>query len=208
MARRVLTKFWQRYGENAQNNGAFACILYMARIDAPLALEWSAKLGGQYDDRVNQEAAQTLAETNTDGALELLSAVGARSALTSCSSSPSGLLPRIAPRPSNSPRRRRCKPERRNSPTAPARWPGPALLVRLGQKEGGLALINDAAAAAEQMGLVAREGFARGNVAGALAPFDLARALNLVEPMKEENDRDRYLGFIATALAESDPKRA
>ena len=26
--------------------------------------------------------------------------------------------------------------------------------------------------------------------------------------MKNENDRDRYLGFIATALAESDPKRA
>ena len=30
----------------------------------------------------------------------------------------------------------------------------------------------------------------------------------LVEPMKDENDRDRYLGFIATALAPSDPKRA
>ena len=76
MAKRVLTKFWQRYGENANNNGAFACILYMARIDVPLALEWSARLGGRYDGRVNQEAAQNLAETDADGALELLTVPG------------------------------------------------------------------------------------------------------------------------------------
>jgi hypothetical protein len=83
-----------------------------------------------------------------------------------------------------------------------------AMLVRLGRKEPGLALLDEAARAAEQMALESREAYARGNVAGALAPFDFARALALVEPMKNENDRDRYLGFIATALAATDPKRA
>ncbi len=58
------------------------------------------------------------------------------------------------------------------------------------------------------MGLEGREAYARGNVAAGLAPFDVERALALIEPMKNENDRDRYLGFIATALAPSDPKRA
>ena len=76
LARRVLTKLWDRYGKDATKNGAFVCILHMARIDAPLALKWSAQLGGRYDGRVSQAAAEVLAETDPDGAFELLTAPG------------------------------------------------------------------------------------------------------------------------------------
>ncbi len=58
------------------------------------------------------------------------------------------------------------------------------------------------------MGTEGREAYARGNVAAGLALFDVERALALVEPIKNENERDRYFGFIGTALAGSDPKRA
>ncbi len=76
IARRMLTKLWERYGDNANNNGAFECILFMARIDAPLALKWSADAGGHYDDRVYVEAGENRAETDADGAIELLRAPG------------------------------------------------------------------------------------------------------------------------------------
>ena len=45
----MLTKLWDRYGKDANKNGAFVCILHMARIDPPLALKWSAQAGGRYD---------------------------------------------------------------------------------------------------------------------------------------------------------------
>jgi hypothetical protein len=50
-----------------------------------------------------------------------------------------------------------------------------AVLVRLGRKEAGLALVNEAAEAAARMGFESRQAYARGNVAGALAPFDVDR---------------------------------
>ena len=39
-----------------------------------LALKWSADAGGHYDDQVNQAAAENVAETDTESALELLRA--------------------------------------------------------------------------------------------------------------------------------------
>ena len=209
LAKRVLTKLWERYGKDANKNGAFVCILHMARIDAPLALKWSAQAGGRYDGRVSQEAAEALAETDADGALELLTAPGVGSSQY--------ILQRLAERFAGEDRAKALKfaeeaavqarameqPDR-----AGAMAKAGAVLVRLGRKEAGLALVNEAAEAAARMGFESRQAYARGNVAGALAPFDVERALALVEPMKDENDRDRYLGFIATALAETDPERA
>ncbi len=209
LAKRVLTKLWDRYGKNASKNGAFVCILHMAQIDPPLALKWSSQAGGRYDARVSQEAAEALAETDADGALELLTAPGVGSSQY--------ILQRLAERFAGEDRAKALKfaeeaavqarameqPDR-----AGAMAKAGAVLVRLGRKEAGLALVNEAAEAAARMGFESRQAYARGNVAGALAPFDVERALALVEPMKTENDRDRYLGFIATALAETDPERA
>ena len=55
------------------------------------------------------------------------------------------------------------------------------------------------------MGTDSRQAYARGNVAAALAPHDVDRAIALIEPIKAEGDRDRYFAFIANAIAPGDP---
>jgi hypothetical protein len=52
------------------------------------------------------------------------------------------------------------------------------------------------------------EGYARGLVARALAPFDLDRALALVRPFRDARDKDRYTGFVAAGIAATNPDRA
>ena len=209
LARRVLTKLWERYGENANNNGAFECILQMARIDVALALKWSTDTGGRFDDQVYQAAAEIAADADGESALELLRAPK--------DGSSAHVLQKLAERFAGEDRDKALKFAEESAVQARL-MPQPdrtgaiaragAMLSRLGRKEAGLALVNEAAEAAKRMGLEGREAYARGNVAGALAAIDVERALALVEPMKNENDRDRYLGFIATALASSDLKRA
>ena len=83
-----------------------------------------------------------------------------------------------------------------------------AVLVRLGRAEAGRKLIDEAAADAARLGTAGIEGYARGVAARALAPFDLERALALVEPFRDADDKDRYTGFVAVAIAATDPDRA
>jgi hypothetical protein len=83
-----------------------------------------------------------------------------------------------------------------------------AVLARAGRPDAGRKLIDEAAGAAGGIGVTDRPAYVRGRVAGALAPFDLKRALDLVEPLPEPRDRVRYTAFIATAIAASDPTRA
>ncbi len=79
------------------------------------------------------------------------------------------------------------------------------VLVRLGRAEAGRKLIEEAAGAAARMGTTIMDGYTRGVVAQALAPFDADRALALVE---STDYKDRYTGFVAAAIAEKDPARA
>src|SRR5262249_4666287 len=71
-AKHVLIRIWQKYGSNADNNGAFSCIRAMAEIDPDLAMQWSAEKGRRYDDGVRFAEARKLAETDAEGALGLL----------------------------------------------------------------------------------------------------------------------------------------
>ena len=71
-ARRALIRLWEKFGENAEQNGALSCILNMARIDPELALQWSADHGHRYDGRVRQAAAEMLAEQDGPEALAML----------------------------------------------------------------------------------------------------------------------------------------
>ena len=67
-ARKALVRLWDEFGADADNNGAFRCIMLMAQIDPELALEWSGQHGHQYDDRVRQAQARELSETDVEGA--------------------------------------------------------------------------------------------------------------------------------------------
>jgi hypothetical protein len=80
-------------------------------------------------------------------------------------------------------------------------------MARTGRAQAGRALIDDAVGLIEHPGAedIAAQG--RAPVATALAPFDLKRALALVEPIEAE-DKDRCVALLARAIATSDPSRA
>ncbi len=70
--RQLLIRTWEKYGADAENNGAFNCIWDMAEIDADLARQWSADKGHAHDDEVRFGEARALAETDAESALALL----------------------------------------------------------------------------------------------------------------------------------------
>ncbi len=171
IARRVLTKVWERYGERANDNGAWGCILHMARIDAPLALKWSGDAGGHNDDRVYQEAGESLAETDADEAIALFR--------TPKGGSGQHVLVKLAERfasqdPGKALKFAELAAEKARAMDIPDRAgamaKAGALLMRLGRKEAGLALVNEGAAAAAKLGFESREAYARGDVAARSRP--------------------------------------
>ena len=205
-ARRVLSRLWDKFGENAEQNGAFHCIVDIARIDPDLALRWSADHGHRYDGQVRQAAAEALADLDGPEALGMLTpATPDESQFT---------LQRLAERFSPTDpqkallfaeeavvRARGCP-----SPAAPPPWRGPANCSSdSAVAEAGRKLIEESARAATQLGTTIMDGYTRGVVAKALAPFDADRALALVE---STDFKDRYTGFVAAAIAEKDPARA
>ena len=84
-----------------------------------------------------------------------------------------------------------------------------AVLVKLGRGDVGRKLIDEAARDAAQLPVVNRASYYRGLVSGILAPYDVERALALVEPIKTENQEGpRNRARIAAAIATTDTKRA
>ncbi len=209
-AKKVLIRIWEKYGANAQNNGAFSCILDLARIDLDLALEWSAQLGHRYDDWARQAAAEELADTDAPGALELLNQKPdwrSQHALQSLADRFAETDPKKAILFANEAAVRSRglnQPDR----TLAMAWAG-AVLTKVGRADVGRKLIDEAAHDAAQLGTENRAGYYRGLVAQVLAPFDLKRALALIETIQDENEaKDRYRAMIATAIATTDTNQA
>ncbi|MGO9467334.1 MAG: carboxypeptidase regulatory-like domain-containing protein [Isosphaeraceae bacterium] len=205
-ARRILIRLWDKFGKNADRNGAFHCILDMARIDPDLAFQWSADHGHRYDGRIRQAAAEMLADLDGQEALGMLTpAAPSESQYTF-----QRLADQFAPTDPEKAmlfadeavvRARALSQPNRAAALARAG----TVLVRLGRAEAGRKLIEEAAQAANRLGTELMEGYTRGVVAKALTPFDANRALALLEPI---HGNDRYLAFVAAALAEKDPARA
>ncbi len=82
-----------------------------------------------------------------------------------------------------------------------------AILARTGRPKDGRALIDEAVGIAERAGGDDIPALDRAAIAAALAPFDLNRALALLEPIEAE-DKDRCVALVARAIATSDPGRA
>jgi hypothetical protein len=82
------------------------------------------------------------------------------------------------------------------------------VLTKLGRGAAGRKLIDEATETARRLGTEGMQGYARAAVAQAVASFDVKLALELIEPLKEPNDKDRYSGFVATGIAAADPARA
>jgi hypothetical protein len=205
-ARRILVRLWDKFGKDAEQNGAFHCILDMARIDPDLAFEWSAEHGHRYDGRIRQAAAEMLAEVDGPEALGMLTPAAPDESQYTLQR----LADRFAP---TDPTKALLFVEEAVVRARALPQPGRAaalarageLLVRLGRAEAGRKLTEEAAEAAARMGTTLMDGYTRSVVARALAPFDADRALALVE---STDNKDRYQGFAAAAIAEKDPARA
>jgi hypothetical protein len=62
VALQIVVRLWGKFGNDAEKNGASACIPIMARIDPELALRWSADHGHRYDGPARRATAELLAE--------------------------------------------------------------------------------------------------------------------------------------------------
>lgn len=82
------------------------------------------------------------------------------------------------------------------------------LVVRLGQQHSGRKLLKEAEGLAENLGTQGMQGYARGDAARLLAPYDLSRALLLLQPIKDTSPTNRWLSEMAGHLARTDPKAA
>ncbi len=181
----------------------------MARLDLDLALQWSAERGHQHDGQARAAAAEALAETDGPGALELLGLVEGRERWYT--------LNRLAERfvatdskkalafaEEAAVQGRALPPPRRTYALAMAG----ELLACLGRAEAGRKLIDEVARDAPRLTEGPMDGYSRASVARALAPFDLDRALKLIEPFREPREKTRYTTFVADAIAATDPDRA
>ncbi len=209
-AKHVLMRVWEKYGSNADNNGAFSCIEAMAAIDPELAMQWSASKGHRHDDDARLAEARTLADTDADGALGLLNQKPdqwSQSALYE-------LADRFAG--SDRPKAIRFADEAvvqargLNQPhRALAMARAGAVLVKLGRADVGRRLIDEAARDAAGFSPARPAPFYRGLISGILAPYDVERAVALVKSIPAENQEGpRNLARISAAIATTDTKRA
>jgi hypothetical protein len=210
VVRRLLTKLWAAPGGKSH-----WAIEYMARIDAPQAMKWSAELGGGDNGMVRKITAEQIAENDTEEALTLLAQCGDRDAYFSLNS----LAERFAA--SNREKALRFAEEaiqrarRLDQPDRAWMLAGTAQVVtRWGGVEAGRKLAEEAAGMAAKMGTDERQTYYRGLVAAALAPHDLARAIDLLKPSADvyargrENEKERALARIAGVIAEKDLAKA
>ena len=165
-ARRILIRLWDKFGKNAGQNGAFHCILGMARIDPDLAFRWSADHGHRYDGQVRQAAAEMLAELDGPEALAMLTPADP----TESQYTLQRLADRFAP---TDPKKALLFAEEAVVRARALNQPGRAaalaragtVLVQLGRAEAGRKLIEEAAETATRMGTRMMEGYTRGVVA-------------------------------------------
>jgi RNA polymerase sigma factor (sigma-70 family) len=209
-ARRVLIRLWEKYGAGANQNGAFVCILDMAPIDLAMALEWSAQDGHRYDASVRESAAMELADTDARAALALLNGDNSRGSHQTVQQLADRFAATDVAKAMLFAEAAAVRARGLNLPErAPAMAQAGAVLARLGRAEAGRALIDEAAEAAAQLGTEKRPAYQRALVARALAPFDLERALALIEPTRgERSEKVAYLALVAGAIATTDARRA
>jgi hypothetical protein len=203
-------RVWEKYGASPQNTGAARCIWDMAEIDADLAMKWSAEKAHRHDDRVRFVEARRLSETDAEGALGWLNQKPdskSQSALQELADRFAEADPRKAVRFAEEAAVQARGLNQPDRALAMAR--AGAVLAKLGRADVGRKLIEEAARDAAQLPTVNRASYYRGLVSGILAPYDVERALALIEPIRTENQEGhRNRARIAATIAATDTKRA
>jgi hypothetical protein len=208
IAREILERAWKIPGiDGDQYVGSI--VSYMARIDPDLAMRWSADLGGRFDAAVRRVLAWEIANDDPEQAITLLAEQTDSRVVYDLRT----LVGRFkTTKPESALRLAEEAVTRARALDEPARSEAlaqvGALVVQLGQADAGRSLIQQAADAAEGFGADGYEATARNNVAAALAPYDLERAVELVEPLTASRGSGYGLGRIAISLAAYDLERA
>jgi RNA polymerase sigma factor (sigma-70 family) len=207
-AKQMLIRLWEKYGAKANENDGLECILAMASIDLPLAMDWAAERGAQHDSRIRQPVAEKMAETDVEETLAYLANNRDRRTHAFLLKLADRFVARDrtkALRFADAALARAGQLGDLERPTALAA--SGEVFIRAGRAEEGRKLLDDAVRAASQLGVDSSEAQARAIVAAAIARNDLNKALALIEPVQAQ-DRDRCLAFIARAIARTDTVRA
>ena len=208
-AKRTLIRLWEKYGENAGQNGGWRLVNQMASLDPELALTWSAQNGNRFDEDVRIIAAKSLAETDGPAALKRLTDEKGTSAQHALQELADRFLGSDRDKPRSFAEAAATRAQKLNQPErAMALARAGAVLVKSGDSEAGRKLIEEAALAAAKLGTSEHQAYGRGTVAQALALLDINRALALVEPIKDHINKDRYTAFIIEAIAATNPQKA
>ena len=184
-------------------------IRQMAFVDPDLAFAWSGQNANRFDEDIRARVARKLAETDAPEALKRLNAEKGieverhlqelADQFVETDKAKARLFAQAAV-------------ARSRTLNQPGRAMGlataGAVLMKSGEKEAGRQLIEEAAVAAARMGIDNQQAFARGTVARTLAPLDLERALALVAPITNRQDKDRYTAFIIEAISGTNPEKA
>jgi protocatechuate 3,4-dioxygenase beta subunit len=208
-AKETLVKLWQKYGENAGQNGGWVLVNQMAEVDHELALTWSAENANRFDQDIRLIAARKLAETDVPAALKRLNEEKGARIQNTLQELANGFLEHNK---STARLFAEAAAERSRALNQPERAMGQAqageVLVRAGESEAGSKLIEAATEAALKMDISGQGAYARGTVARALALVALDRATALIDPMKTRSDKDRYTAFIIEAISQTNPEKA
>jgi hypothetical protein len=78
----------------------------------------------------------------------------------------------------------------------------------LGNREKGVALLNEAKSAAGSLTQAAHDGYARGALAEELAQIDLPAALDIMKDLTDPRELDRHHANVAQEIAASNPAEA
>ena len=166
---------------------------FMARLDPSRAVQLRRN-GGRVDDETQRMAAEKIADADVDEAIALLTRsdnyqtfATLISLATHYAKSDAAKAQRLAEEAVLMAR----KLDQPDRTTALAE--AGSMAVKLGHVEAGRKLIAEAAEMAAKMAASGRHAYVRINLATALAPYDLDRALSLVEPLAA-NDKERAAG--------------
>jgi hypothetical protein len=205
IGRQLLEKLWALPPE-VKRTGMRSLLVSMARVDPKVAQRWAKEAGPEQENTVRSTLAEQFAATDADLALAMLAQVSNQSAYYTLK----GLTRRyLNSDPAKSLRFAEEAIVRARTLDQPARTWSLAeigsLVRRLGKEEAGRKLIAEAADMADKLGVLAYHALARGEVAQALAPYDVNRAQALLKPLTDPNDRERFAQLVASATLKDDP---
>jgi protocatechuate 3,4-dioxygenase beta subunit len=191
-----LEKIWSMSTGNQRRSARYK----MARIDPELAAKWAVEAKVKPADLSEPKPIQSVADEDLDEAFAMIAKQGGRAYY-----SLKDLAKHFAA--SDPEKAMRCAEEaviRARSMDQPERTVGlaqmGALVMRLGNKDAGKKLLDEAAAMADKLQPTDRNYSEFGTIAAAVAKSDITKAKSLIAKITDKNRHDNQLADVAASL--------